>query len=254
MKISIITVCYNSASTIRNTFDSVAKQNYKDIEYIVIDGQSTDSTIDIVEYYSGLITKFISERDNGIYDAMNKGFSHASGDIVGYLNSDDKYTNENILSNVVAAFNRSGCDYVYGDVEMRDSSGRLIRQWVTGEIERGNVDCHQIPHPSFFIKKQLLQALPKAFDDSFRLAADLKQQLIITTRLNALGYYIPKPLVVMMVGGASTKNLCSYIEGWIESRKAYNDIFGGGGTFFALRKIASKFKSIRSTNLFFKKK
>jgi glycosyltransferase len=225
-------------------------QTYEEIEHIIIDGASSDGTLDIVNRYSPYISKIVSEADSGIYDAMNKGFSYATGDIIGYLNSDDHYLDENILAEVVSAFKLNQCDYVYGDVEMINSSGALVRHWVTGKISPGNLRGKQIPHPAFFAKKELLKKLSEVFDDSYRIAADLKQQLIIINKIKASGYYIPKPLVVMRLGGESTSSLFSYINGWIESRRAYNDVFGSGGTFFTLRKVLSKLKSIRSTHIF----
>jgi glycosyltransferase len=181
---------------------------------------------------------------------MNKGFSYATGDIIGYLNSDDYYLDENILAEVVRAFELNQCDYVYGDVEMIDKSGKLIRHWITGEISPGNMYGKQIPHPAFFVKKEFLEKLLVVFDDSYRIAADLKQQLIIINKLKASGHYIQKSLVVMRLGGESTRSFFSYINGWIESRRAYNDVFGSGGTFFTLRKVLTKLKSIRSARIF----
>ena len=250
MRISVITVCYNSVKTIADTLKSVRTQTYDNVEHIIIDGVSSDGTLDVIKSFGTDISVLISEIDSGIYDAMNKGFTYATGDIIGYLNSDDQYANENILAEVVGAFKLSECDYVYGDVEMIDSSGRLVRHWITGEISISNLNVKQIPHPSFFVKKQLLQKLPILFDDSYRIAADLKQQLIIINKLNASGYYMQKPLVVMRLGGVSTNSIFSYLNGWIESRRAYNDTFGGGGTFFTISKILSKLKSIRSLNFF----
>jgi glycosyltransferase involved in cell wall biosynthesis len=250
MRISIITVCYNSVNTIADALKSIQMQTYDKVEHIIIDGASCDGTLDIIKSFGANISKLVSEADGGIYNAMNKGFSYATGDVIGYLNSDDYYFDKNILAEVVRAFELNQCDYVYGDVEMIDKSGRLVRHWITGKISPGNMHGKQIPHPVFFIKKEFLEKLLVVFDDSYRIAADLKQQLIIINKLKASGYYIQKPLVVMRLGGESTRSLFSYINGWIESRRAYNDVFGSGGTCFTLRKVLTKLKTIRSTHIF----
>lgn len=250
MRISIITVCYNSVSTIADTLKSIQMQTYGRVEHIIIDGSSCDGTLDVIRSFGKNIFKLISEPDSGIYNAMNKGFTYATGDIIGYLNSDDYYLDKNVLTEVVHAFELNQCDFVYGDVEMIDKSGRLVRRWVTGKITPGNTRGKQIPHPVFFVKKEFLEKLSAVFDDSYRIAADLKQQLIIVNKLKASGYYIQKPLVVMRLGGESTGSLTSYINGWIESKRAYNDVFGSGGTLFTLRKVLSKLKSIRFAYIF----
>src|SRR5574343_380982 len=114
MKISIITVCYNSSETIEDTIQSVASQNYPNIEYIIVDGLSKDSTVDIIKKHSDVVSKWVSEKDKGIYDAMNKGIAMATGDIIGILNADDVYTNKDVLSKVVRHFEESNVKGVYG--------------------------------------------------------------------------------------------------------------------------------------------
>ena len=132
MKISIITVSYNSASTIKDTFDSIRIQNYSDIEYIVIDGGSTDDTLNIIQKNKDIISKWISENDNGIFDAFNKGIALASGQIIGILNSDDFYTNENVISDVIKAFLDFKVDSVYGNLFYVDPVNTSIikRKWI----------------------------------------------------------------------------------------------------------------------------
>ena len=250
LKISIITVCFNSAKTIDKTLHSINEQTYQNIEHIIVDGGYSDDTLKIIDVEGCRVSKVISESDAGIYDAMNKGFSLASGDIVGYLNSDDRYFDGTTLAEVASVFAQNQCDYVYGDVEMIDSFGRTIRHWVTGDISHGDLCGKQIPHPAFFVKRKILQKLPMVFDATYRIAADLKQQLIIINKYKASGCYIQKTLAVMRLGGKSTSGLCSYFNGWMESRRAYNDVFGFGGTFFTLRKVFFKVKGIRSLNLF----
>lgn len=250
MIISIITVCYNSENTINETVESIYNQSYKNFEYIVIDGSSKDKTIEIIQSYRFNNLKIISEPDLGIYDAMNKGFSMASGDIICFLNSDDRYIDKNIFFDVIHSFNSNKCDFVYGDVNMTNNQGKLIRQWIVGDIMPFNSHFSQIPHPCFFIKRSLLLKLLKPFDDSYRIAADLKQQLLLISKFGARGYYLKKPLVEMKLGGESTRNFRSYFLGWIESRRAFNDVNGSGGFLFVVEKVFTKIKTIRSLNFF----
>ena len=157
-KISIITVAFNSQSTIRQTIESVFLQDYGNIEYIMIDGGSTDWTLDIIENYKDKIHYFSSEKDDGIYDAMNKGIRVATGDIIGILNSDDFYASKNVISDVVDVFNTDNCDSLYGDlVYVKFSNAeRVVRYWKTGifsilKLKRG----WMLPHPTFFVKKSI---------------------------------------------------------------------------------------------------
>lgn len=161
MKISIITPCFNSASTIRDTIESVLSQNYQNVEYVVIDGGSKDETPKIVAEYGHKITKFVSEKDNGIYDAMNKGIKMATGDIVGILNSDDFYISEDILSSVASAFNNNpDVQAVYGDLLYvdADDANRIVRVWNSTSYTDGlfRTGWHP-PHPTFLSKKMFMR-------------------------------------------------------------------------------------------------
>ena len=139
MKVSIITVCFNSEKYIQTAIESVLNQNYDDIEYIIIDGGSTDSTIEIIKSYKDKITTFISEPDKGIYDAMNKGLKLASGEIIATLNSDDLYIDNTILSTVVDSFNKNKCEIVYGDLfyVKQDNTNYIVRKWITKQFTQG---------------------------------------------------------------------------------------------------------------------
>ena len=157
-KISIITVSYNSGSTIKQTIKSVIDQDYENIEYIIIDGNSSDNTLNVIRQYSEFIHFFISEEDNGIYDAMNKGIAHASGDIIGILNSDDFYPNSFIISNVVKSFLKNECDAVYGDLVYVKSNDitKIKRYWKAGEYTTKKIkNGWMLPHPTFFVKKSI---------------------------------------------------------------------------------------------------
>ena len=135
MKISIITICLNSEKTIEKTIQSVLSQNYFDIEYIIIDGQSSDSTISIVEKYKNKISKIVSEQDNGIYFALNRGINLASGEIVGILHADDFYTNENVLSDVVKKISEQNSDSLYADLQYIKEDEKVFRNWKSGEYK-----------------------------------------------------------------------------------------------------------------------
>lgn len=240
LKFSIITVAYNSEETIRNTIYSVAEQDYLNIEHIIVDGNSSDSTVAIVQEQSNKNIKFISEPDNGIYDAMNKGVSLASGDVIAFLNSDDFYIDYMVISDVANKFSNNCIQYVYGDIDLISKSGNIIRRWISGVECEKELKGKQIPHPALFILKETMLSLPVPFDSSYKISADLKQQLIIINKHKARGGYIPRVLVNMMVGGASTGSLSSYLLGWQESVKAYNDVFDSGGFKFTFKKVLSK--------------
>ncbi|NJO92850.1 MAG: glycosyltransferase, partial [Chloroflexia bacterium] len=158
MKISIITVCYNSEKYIRTAIDSVLQQTYEDIEYIIVDGGSVDATLSLIKPYQHKISKFISEPDNGIYDAMNKGINLATGDVIGTLNSDDLYVDEKVLSQVVEIFQNSKNDSLFADLFYVDkkNTNKIIRKWKTKEFIPGSFKkgWHP-PHPTFFVKRDV---------------------------------------------------------------------------------------------------
>ena len=208
MKISVITVVFNGEKTIRQTIESVLGQEYGDIEYIVVDGNSTDSTVDIVKSFGNRITKFVSEKDRGIYDAMNKGIQLATGEVVGMLNADDLFADSGILSQVVAAFKQSGADAVYGDLQYFDGeTNRVTRYWRAGTYRTGLFLWGWMPpHPTFFIRRSWYQKL-----GGFRLdmgtAADYELMLRMVHKHRTRLTYVQKVLVRMRVGGISNASL-----------------------------------------------
>jgi len=246
-KISVITVSFNSAKTIAATLRSVASQSGVAREHIVVDGGSTDATMEIVRQHGSHVAHAVSEPDQGIYDAMNKGLAMSSGDLVGFLNSDDCYIDRAVLSDVAAAYEASTADFVYGDLEMVNQDGRVVRYWKTGEIPAGGLTATQIPHPVLFVRRSLLHRITPAFDPSYRISADLKQQLILINKMRATGIYVRRPLTRMSLGGASTAALSGYFSGWRETARAYNEIFGRGGWWYTAKKVSSKIPSLRWT-------
>jgi glycosyltransferase involved in cell wall biosynthesis len=245
LSISIITVTLNSGKTIQDCLNSVSEQSYKNIDHIIIDGLSSDGTLSIINNNIEKISIFKSEADSGIYDALNKGFELSRSDIIGILHSDDVFYDDKVLEKVVMAFNDQEIDYAYGDIEMIDADGRLVRYWRTGLLPDGKIKSTQIPHPALFLSRKLIERITPIFDTSYRIAADLKQQLIFANILNAKCKYIPSPLVKMKIGGTSTVNFQAYFKGWKESRRAWNEVHGNGGGLYVCKKILSKIKSIK---------
>ena len=244
MKISIITACLNSEGTIRDTLESIKSQSYDNFEHIVVDGKSGDRTLEIVDEYKKYFEiRIISEIDTGLYSAMNKGIRFASGEIICFLNSDDFYASDSVLRNVVDGFNYGNPDFVYGNIRMFSRESKIVRYWKTGDINKIPIIGKQIPHPAFFIKTEIICNLNAYFDESYKIAADLKQQLYVVYKFRRKGFYIDRLLVNMRLGGASTSCYSSYIKGWEESRRAYNEIFGFGGLIFVFFKVISKLKN-----------
>ncbi|RYD79949.1 MAG: glycosyltransferase [Sphingobacteriales bacterium] len=223
MKISIITVVFNNEATISTAIDSVLSQTYKDIEYIIIDGKSTDGTLQIINKYSSSITKIISEPDKGIYDAMNKGVALATGEVVGILNSDDVYADENVLSNVMKEFLEHPADMVYGDlVYVKNSDlNQIVRVWKSESYyDRFFEDGHVPPHPSLFIKKSVYNKVG-LFNQTMRLAADYEFMLRLFKLHNFKSRYINRLLVKMRLGGATNGSLKNIVNGNKEIIKAW---------------------------------
>ena len=228
MKISLITACYNSAKTIKTAMDSVLAQKGVDIEYIVVDGGSTDGTVDIIKEYSSRSTcstrfsfKWLSERDRGMYDAINKGIKMATGDIVGILNADDVLASDDTLAHIVSAFNTdsyplapdsSRIDAVYADI-------RFVKEGETVEALREAPTVRycsaakwrpwmfrfaaMVPHPSFYVRRECFERLG-GYSLDYRICADFELELryLLLAKLRAA--YLPECVVVMRMGGMST--------------------------------------------------
>lgn len=223
MKVSIITVCYNSSETIESTIQSVVAQNYPDIEYIIIDGLSSDNTVQIVEKYKSKIAKIISEKDKGIYDAINKGIALATGDIVAILHADDFYTDQNVISTIVDTFNKQNVDAVYGDLQYvdRTDTDKIKRNWISGAYQKQNfLKGWMPPHPSFFVKKECYDKFGN-FNTTLLSAADYELMLRFLYKNNCSVAYIPKVLVKMRVGGKSNVSLMNRIKANREDKKAW---------------------------------
>jgi len=200
---SVITVCLNGVLTIEDTVGSVLRQNHELIEYIVVDGASTDGTQGLVAKYNGGVSKFVSEPDEGIYDAMNKGIRLAEGEFVAFLNADDMYADDRVISDVVAAAEAGDLDAVYGDLlyVRRDDTSRVVRYWKAGEYLPGAFRLGWVPpHPTFFCRRSVFEKFG-AFDANYRLAGDFELMLRFLEKHRIRVAYIPRPLVRMRVGG-----------------------------------------------------
>jgi glycosyltransferase involved in cell wall biosynthesis len=211
MKISLITVCYNTEKTIERAIQSVLSQDYADVEYIIMDGLSKDSTMDIINKYKNEIGVIVSKKDNGMYDALNKGIELASGDIIGILNADDIFANKDILSKVAAAFVDQTTDAIIGDIAFVNDSGKIGRyysakKWNPNKFVWGFMP----PHPSFYCRKEFFTKLG-GYRTDFDIAADY-ELLIRFLKKHHLKYkYLPLLMVLMNKGGKSTNGLKSNV-------------------------------------------
>ena len=222
MKISVITATYNSAGTVRDTLDSISQQDYADIEHIIVDGRSTDGTLEIVAGFPH-VTKIVSEKDKGIYDAMNKGIRMATGDVIGILNSDDMYIGTSVLSAVAKAFADPAVMTVYADLQYvhPDDLDRIQRTWITGPFRKKSFYYGWMPpHPTFFVRKEVYEQAG-LFNTNLHSAADYELMLRILLKHDVPAYYIPKVIVKMRAGGLSNASLKNRLRANREDRLAW---------------------------------
>lgn len=213
MKISIITTVRNNKGEIVHAIDSVLSQLYPNIEYIVIDGASTDGTKEIVESYGNAISKFISKPDKGIYDALNKGISIVTGNVVGILHSDDVFENERIIGEIAYAFEKNGADGVYGDLKYisKEIPEKIIRYWKSRPFEHLMLKNGWMPpHPTLFLKRALFEKYGY-YDISYKISADYDFMLRILSRPELKFAYLPQVITCMRMGGASNRSLKNII-------------------------------------------
>lgn len=208
MTLTIITACFNASSTIADTLKSIASQSYPHIEHIIIDGGSSDDTPKIVQQYPHVST-FISEKDGGIYDAMNKGIELCNGDIVGILNADDFYANNDIISKVAALFEDELVEAVYGDLVFVDQlqTNKIKRTWISGTYHYSQFyNGWMPPHPTFFVRKSLYEKLGN-FNTTLTSAADYELMLRFLLKHKVKPAYLPEIMVHMRQGGKSTASI-----------------------------------------------
>lgn len=208
MKLSIITATYNSEKTIQHCLASIKNQTYGKVEHIIIDGKSTDQTLKIIEDYAKEKTnvKIISESDKGIYDALNKGIHHATGDIIGFLHSDDEFQDSSTLKKVINAFEFNRADGVYGDLNYvnAEDSSRIVRYWKSKPFESNMLlKGWMPPHPTLFLKKEVYKK-HGIFDLAFKIVADYDFILRIFQDQSLRFFYLPENICKMRIGGASS--------------------------------------------------
>lgn len=242
MKVSIITVCFNSASTIKDTIESVLSQDHADLEYIIVDGGSTDDTLTIIASYGERITRCISEKDRGIYDGMNKGIQLATGELIGILNSDDVYQDPKVVSDVVKQIESSRADALYADlvyVDQRDLK-KVKRFWKAGEYREGLFRKGWMPpHPTFFVKKKVYEQFG-LFNLDLKSAADYEIMLRFIHKHKISLCYLPRVITRMRVGGKSNTTLMNRIRANREDKKAWTINGLKPGLFTLIRKPLSK--------------
>ncbi len=221
-KISIITSVLNGANTIADTIESVIQQQYDNIEYIIIDGNSSDDTVPIIKRYGKQIDVLVSEPDQGVYDAMNKGIKLATGDIIAMLNSDDVYADSSVVGQMVNLMETTSVDAAYSNLVYvdRNNTGRIKRFWDPGEYKKGAFfRGWTIPHPTFFCRRKIYEKFG-LFNDKFRIAADFELMLRFVEKHRIKVDYLPRTIVKMRTGGKANV-LIGLIRGNMEIIRAF---------------------------------
>ncbi len=229
-QITIVTVTYNSAATLQHTIDSLKNQTFKDFEYIIVDGASIDGTIEVILRNSSIITKWISEPDKGIYDAINKGIAMSTGEYVGLLHADDMLAADDVLESVHRIISEQKPDALYGDLEYiaADESGRLIRRWKSCTFTPGLLRKGWMPpHPTLYIKRKWFNTLG-TYDSTMRIAADYDFILRLFSQPAIATCYLPKCVVKMRIGGASNKSVGNIVKKMKEDYSAIRRNKTGG--------------------------
>lgn len=221
MKISLITTSLNSELTIEKTLISVKNQTYKNIEHILVDGGSKDSTLDIAKKYI-LDSKIISESDNGIYDAINKGIRKSSGEIIGILNSDDTFYNENSLQIIINNFSEN-IDCVFGNLIYTDKNEKVKRIWRGSEFKKGSFKKGWMPaHPTFYCRKKIYDKYG-LYDDTYKIAGDFELMLNFLEKFQIKSKFIPSTIINMKIGGVSNKSIKTKFEILKEEFRAFKE-------------------------------
>jgi glycosyltransferase involved in cell wall biosynthesis len=210
MKVSIITATFNSAATLTSTMESVRRQDHPDIEHILIDGRSSDNTVDVIRSYPH-VARYISEPDSGLYDAINKGIRLATGDVVGILNSDDFFASPHVVSQVVEALDREQVDAVFGDVAFvrPDNLTRIVRTYSSRKFHPRQFTRGYMPaHPTFYVRRRCYEAFG-VYHTDYRIAADYELLVRFIHRHRISYAYLPATMVYMRTGGVSNRTMAS---------------------------------------------
>jgi len=223
MKISIITVTYNSAQFLENCIESVNKQSYRNVEHIIIDGASTDGTLDIIKKHEQQIVKWISEKDDGLYYALNKGINMSTGDIVGVLHSDDFFAYPEALEDIVTTFKMTHAEALYADLKYVDTenTNKIKRTWKAGAYYHNSFLFGWMPpHPTFYVKKEIYNKYG-TFNTDLTSSADYELMLRFLYKHKIKPAYLPKTLICMRIGGISNRNMGNRVKANMEDRKAW---------------------------------
>lgn len=238
--ISVVTATWNCALTLPDCLASVARQRYKNVEHVIVDGASTDGTIDVINQHIEQIAIFKSERDRGIYDALNKGIQLATGDVVGFLHADDLYATDDVLSKIAQAFENPDVCAVYGNLEYvsQQDTSKVIRRWQSKPFAQQDLGWGWMPaHPTLYVRREWYSRIG-GFDISYRIAADYLSILKFFTQPDFKTVFIPDVLVMMRLGGASNKSLNAIVKKSKEDWRALRSC--GFGVAGALRAIMWK--------------
>lgn len=242
LKISVITVCYNCERTINDCLASVYRQTWPNVEHIIIDGASTDNTIKLIKSTSNRVKHILSEPDDGIYDAMNKGVALSSGDIIGILNSDDYYASETILEQIANSFIKQNCDAVFGNIDFVDSRNvkQVIRHWKSSPYTNNAFQSGwHPPHPAFYVKKTVYDKYG-VYNTSLNVSADFEFMLRVIEKHNIKTHYINTTIVKMRYGGESTGSIKKIIVGNKNIMKAFKINSIPVSPWYPLKRIISK--------------
>ncbi len=245
MKISIITITYNSAGTVEDTIKSVVSQDFPDKEYLIIDGLSKDNTLDIVNRYGKYIDKVVSEKDKGLYDALNKGIKLATGDVIGMLHSDDIYTNNQVISKIAQQFAIDpDVEAVYADLVFVDRSdtNKILRSWKAGVYQEDSFKKGWMPpHPTFFVKKSVYDRFG-GFNLDLKLSADYELMLRFIHKHKIKVAYLPESIVKMRMGGISNTSFFVKLKANMEDKLAWKINEMKPGLFTTFLKPVKKLK------------
>lgn len=223
MKVSIITTCYNRVSTIRGAIESVLSQDYSDIEYIIVDGASTDGTVDILNEYRDRITKIISEPDHGMYEAINKGINLATGDVIGLVHSDDFLYDTHVVRHIVEKMNETGADFLYGNglFVNQENTNKIVRDWIGGNYRIWKVRHGWLPlHPTCYIRRDIMMK-KGLYNKTFRIAADSDLLFRYLMCGDMTVTYLNEYIIRMRMGGLSTDRE-KRKQMWHEDIRMYN--------------------------------
>lgn len=253
MKISIITVSYNSFKTIEDTFGSILSQTYNNIEYIVVDGDSQDNTVSVIKNYEQKFLNkkidfnWLSEKDNGLYDAMNKGIKIATGDYIGILNSDDFYIDEDAIAKVVKALKKNNTDSLYANLYYveKDNTNKIVRNWKSQIFSNKLFENGWHPaHPTFFVKKEIYEKYG-LFNLNYKIAADYEIMLRFLEKNKISTQFLDEYLIKMRIGGESNQSIKNIISANKECYKVWKDNGLQVSKFFVLKKLFKKALQIR---------